>query len=343
MAGSKNIAAVDTHYSDILDVLDNIVDDRCFDATSRAEAQGHADKLQNVYNFFLLKLFRLLFGYADILTTYLQSSNVDPALVAQKVADYQQRLECVRTEASFKDIWATVSAADLPEPVRKRKANIRHLSDSGYHVSAQDDSDVTIETQCRNLMFEVIDCLKQQLLNRFDDIAKFAWIRLLHVDNFGAYQNDSPEVRRLVSAFSSFYAGVISDVDKVCIELKCLYTDSQVAALLVQRKVKDCAGLLKIVVDCKLQDALPSVWAMLHIAVTIPLTSVVCERTFSVLKRVKTFSRSTMLQTRLKHLMALAVEKDIVLSLSRQPDFYDRVIDVFAAMKERRIKLIYKV
>jgi len=47
-------------------------------------------------------------------------------------------------------------------------------------------------------------------------------------------------------------------------------------------------------------------------------------------------------QSRLKQLMILSVEKSILNKLATKPEFYDSVIDVFAAMKERRIKLIYR-
>ena len=49
---------------------------------------------------------------------------------------------------------------------------------------------------------------------------------------------------------------------------------------------------------------------LLQIVHTIPVTSATAERTFSVLRRLKTFLRSSMLQSRLNNCMILHVHKD---------------------------------
>ena len=64
---------------------------------------------------------------------------------------------------------------------------------------------------------------------------------------------------------------------------------------------------------------------MYAIAVVIPISSATAERSFSVLKTVKTRIRSSMLQGRLEVLLLMAVEREILLSLDKE-----RIIDVFA-------------
>ena len=49
---------------------------------------------------------------------------------------------------------------------------------------------------------------------------------------------------------------------------------------------------------------------MLHIHLTIPVTTATAERSFSTLRRLKTYLRSTMLQARLNHRMILHIHKD---------------------------------
>ena len=44
------------------------------------------------------------------------------------------------------------------------------------------------------------------------------------------------------------------------------------------------------------------VWRLLQIAITVPVTSAQCERSFSVMKRVKSYLRSTMSQERLRNI-----------------------------------------
>ena len=55
------------------------------------------------------------------------------------------------------------------------------------------------------------------------------------------------------------------------------------------------------------------------------------ERSFSVLKRLKNYCRSTLSNEKLNALAILAIEQDLVNGLN-----YDDVIDNFAALKSRR-------
>ena len=55
---------------------------------------------------------------------------------------------------------------------------------------------------------------------------------------------------------------------------------------------------------------------LVRIAMTIPVTTAGNERFFSVLKRVKTYLRSTTSDERLSHLMLMSVERSLVKSLA---------------------------
>ena len=60
------------------------------------------------------------------------------------------------------------------------------------------------------------------------------------------------------------------------------------------------------------------------IPVVIPVNSCIAERTFSVLKRMKSRLRTSMLQERLESLLLITVEKRIVVSLDK-----NCIIDAF--------------
>ena len=49
---------------------------------------------------------------------------------------------------------------------------------------------------------------------------------------------------------------------------------------------------------------------LLHLYLTVPMTSAIAERTFSALRRLNTYLRATMSQQRLNNLMVLHVHKD---------------------------------
>jgi len=77
------------------------------------------------------------------------------------------------------------------------------------------------------------------------------------------------------------------------------------------------------------------------IAATIPSTTASAERTFSDLKRIKTYFRSTLGQDRPSALGILSIEKKVLADLKMDPKFYNKVIEK-SVEKERRIDFIYK-
>ena len=75
----------------------------------------------------------------------------------------------------------------------------------------------------------------------------------------------------------------------------------------------------------------PNVEVLLKILRTIPLSNASGERSFSVLKRVKNYLRSTMGEERSNDMAILYIEKDIFNQINT-----DKVIDEFAKNKARR-------
>ena len=75
----------------------------------------------------------------------------------------------------------------------------------------------------------------------------------------------------------------------------------------------------------------PNCCVALRIYCTLPVTVAEAERSFSVLKRIKNYLRSTMCQMRLTSLGTLAVESE----LAKQLDF-NEIIETFANKKARK-------
>lgn len=93
--------------------------------------------------------------------------------------------------------------------------------------------------------------------------------------------------------------------------------------------------LLEKIIKLKLTPLYPNVSIALRIFMTLPASVAGAERSFSALKRIKSFSRSTMGQLRLCGLTQLAMESDLARSL----DFTD-VIEEFASRRARRVESI---
>ena len=76
----------------------------------------------------------------------------------------------------------------------------------------------------------------------------------------------------------------------------------------------------------------PNAWIAYRLLLTIPVTVACAERSFSKLKLIKSYLRSTMSQDRLNDLAMLSIEKDLAEKLE-----YSCLIDTFAAKNARRV------
>ena len=81
--------------------------------------------------------------------------------------------------------------------------------------------------------------------------------------------------------------------------------------------VKDLNSLSDVLISLgPLEDAFPNIFHLLHIALTICVTTAQCQRSFSSLKRIKTYLRSTMSEQRLLDLAVLSIELKISKSIT---------------------------
>jgi len=91
--------------------------------------------------------------------------------------------------------------------------------------------------------------------------------------------------------------------------------------------------LLTFLHEKKLMEIFPNMWVALRISATLPVTVAAAERSFSKLKLIKKYLRSTMAQERLSGLSVISINHVVSQQLS-----YD-IIDDFAARKARRVRL----
>lgn len=82
---------------------------------------------------------------------------------------------------------------------------------------------------------------------------------------------------------------------------------------------------------CITQNVFPNLYKLLQLAMSLPISSATCERSFSAMRKVKTWLRTSMLQNRFNNTSILYIEKDIDIDI-------DVIIHQFAS-KNRYIKL----
>jgi hypothetical protein len=92
---------------------------------------------------------------------------------------------------------------------------------------------------------------------------------------------------------------------------------------------------LKYLHQHRLTELFPNYCIAMRVLLTLPVTVASGERSFSRLKLLKTYLRSTMCQDRLSNLAILSIENDVTSSLS----FTDLIND-FAHMKSRKLLIV---
>ena len=97
--------------------------------------------------------------------------------------------------------------------------------------------------------------------------------------------------------------------------------------------------LLTFLVEHNLDICLREITKVLKILLTIPMTTSEAERSFSALKRIKTFLRNTVGQQRLNALAAISTEKNF---FNSHPNLKELVIESFIRDKARRMDIIFK-
>ena len=91
---------------------------------------------------------------------------------------------------------------------------------------------------------------------------------------------------------------------------------------------KNAAMMVKTMHQNGLHDILPVLYKVASILATIPATSCSAERSFSALRRIKTFLRSTMGQDRLSSIAVINIERGYA-NKAMQNDM-QRIIDIFS-------------
>ena len=118
---------------------------------------------------------------------------------------------------------------------------------------------------------------------------------------------------------------IFSDIDGLD-----LFLELNVLKEILQTKENTPIEILNYI---KRLDSFPNACIAYRILLTIPVTVASAERSFSKLKLIKSYLRSTMSQERLTGLAILSIEKEMVAKLE-----YKTLINTFATQKARKIK-----
>ena len=321
-----NLRIVDSRLPDIIKTLSELSHDD-------VEASQLCKSLMKFDIVFGIKLLRLVFGYANAVSEFLQRSDVDMLNAFDRVAGLKATLQECRTDDRFEQLWQEATDActsldiDIPQQSQKRQRKVSKslqeyfMFDSSIASAADSDGRDVRDQYKVEYYFTTLDTVIHDIEDRFNTRAT--------------------ETVRQMSAFCVWNDRTPNDTDNVRQMAKTYTLDSDLCAvqydlLRNDPSIKDVTSLTSLVSHMYthgLHEAYREIYQLACILLTVPVSSAGCERAFSKLCLVKDELRSTMGDERLNGLMLMAVEKNIVKDLDLQT-----FVDTFA-LKPRKLKL----
>lgn len=241
--------------------------------------------------------------HTDNLSKTLQHKDLS-ANEGQEVADLSVKtLERMRDEQSFELFWTMVqelaSKYDVGEPTlpRRRKAPRRleiGLSDAEHPSSPQE--------HYRRIYYEALDLVINAIKNRFNQPG---YVMYKNLETLLLSAANGKEFEEHFKTTTEFY-GTDFTPTILKAQLEILATHFQAAGGNVS--FKDIKAYFQglSVPACSLFS---EVITLMQLILVLPATNATSERSFSAMRRVKTYLRSTTGQQRLNHLMTLHVHK----------------------------------
>ena len=305
-------------------VLENTAES---DYSDRAvEARGLLSQID--LNFVLfLHLFCDLLGKMHSVSTQLQSSTLDLSTAVVLVKNLIDCLkECRQSDSFVDDLYCSAEAVCRkcniePKPVQRRvrKLPVR-LSQSVVTEPVGHRTEISTAAVFRQHCYlPIMDCVIAELQERFSDSSSTVMIGIQALTPKHPSFLDNEKI----AAFAQLYNSNLEDISHEVYQLK---------RLLQRAEQNSLSSLLELTCFLEVYKlAFQEVYRLLNIALVLPVTSAACERSFSALKLIKSYLRSTMCDSRLSSLAILSIE-----SRRSQSINFDSFVDEFDAKHNNR-------
>lgn len=322
------------------DELERIVKALCILADSR-DAKTYTDSrslLRAICDFefvFGLCLLKVILSSTSSLSKYLQGKNIDVIAARRNASLTIKSLQGCREENQFQLVWGkakvlcenlkiwiaetefTVNEAKVP----RRKPSRRHQALVGEKAT-EDITENTPESHHRvNTYFCSLDKVVSELETRFqrndqDILCSLGDIILNEKPSDTSFEN-----------VASFYK-LDQDLLEADFRIFKTFKEEHEAGELIT-----AAEVYAATYEADVLVMLPELSKIIEIFTVIPATSCTAERAFSALRRVKTYLRNTMCQSRITSLALLNIERFYANKVVSH--LMDSIIDTFGKRKGR--------
>ena len=295
-----------------------------------AKARGLLMQMESFDIFFSLKLSYLVFAAAEQFSINLQAKNTTVGEGIKGAHLLQSHLSSLRSEEKFTTFYSDViklseGLTDEPRLPRYRKAP-RRLDDG-----AQSHCFTCPKDRYCQAYFEVLEQACGEIENRFNqsDLSVVSDIESLLVN--AANGQDISEIPQVLTKYQIDLARLKIQLLMLPDTISTAFTGS-VKTVTNVRTIAEALNQSKIV-----KGMLSEVNKLVQAYLTFPVTSATAERSFSSLRRIKTYLRSSMTAQRLNNLFILYVHKALTDSLD-----LESVAKEFVSANTRRMNYFGK-
>jgi len=331
---ANSLKSVVDNYTVFQDLWDD-----CRAATSdteiRARINGVDAQMQTFDFLFGVLLGHLILRHTDNLSRTLQQKDLSAAEGQEAARLTLETLLKMRKDDAFSMFWTSVNKqasnleVDEPRLPRKRKMPKRYQEGDAAHFFP-----TTPEDCYRQKYYEALDLATSCIRDRFDQpgykIYKNAQELLQKAVN-----SEFPDYTDQFNFVVEFYEGDLDgSVLKLQLEtLKTGFEHQGNSETVTLHEVLKYLRSLSPAMRCMFSEVV----TLAKLILVMPATNATSERTFSALRRVKTYLRSTMTQNRLNSLMILHVHKERTDALD-----VHGVVGEFVSARDRRLAVFGK-
>ncbi|XP_077301052.1 zinc finger MYM-type protein 1-like [Arctopsyche grandis] len=298
-----NSRIVNTVYEnklELVEFLNNIIDNPDnWDSNTFMTANGFVKVLECFDFSFQLEIFNDIFASTYTLFNILQSKSFDIKYRIDKVKEIISLLNEKRND--FILVYTTIKNDDNIESPRKRRRD--------------DDTEKYLR-----LYNEIFDTTIRQMEVRFNDLKELSFIDLIDFKKISKFKASFPDEQfsSLKSKYQKFF-----NLSKLRSELMAVYSLSDFSG-------KTVTEIVKFLKETELADeAYSEIYKLSTLILTIPVSTLTVERTFSSLKRIKTSIRNAQGESRLSMLSMISIEKKLHEDIQNRRNFYDMVVQKF--------------
>ncbi|XP_025408620.1 uncharacterized protein LOC112682293 [Sipha flava] len=191
------------------------------------------------------------------------------------------------------------------------------------------DSTFTIQQELKLEYNQVMDTFISQISWRFEALSNIA----NDFEFLSGFHLNTLSIEDLKKHTSDLVLKYSSDLNiELLKKIECFKNQGE--AIIPNFKMATYLDILNGIKTYELSSVYPNLVIAYRLLLTFPVTVASRERSFSKLKLIKTYLRSTMTQERLSNLAILSIENKITQTIN-----FDDVIENFTSIKSRKISL----